>query len=211
MVYIEPKGVMNVIKWKSMIFTALVCLLPIVLGVVLWERLPETMAIHYDINNNADGFASKGYVVFGLPFMMTVMQVVLCIANDMSLKNRDKNINYVTKWIIPVMTIVLYVVTMLVGLGYNVDIRRVCAVIIGVVMLATGACMGKLDYVKNRDYDKETAKKINKLSGILMMVAGVLFFGSILFPPMATVICLGLLMVCGVIISVYSVKASKGM
>lgn len=201
------------IKKKLLFITAFVCLLPIVLGTVLWDRLPDTMAIHFDLNGNADGFASKGFVVFGLPIIMAVMQAILCITNDLSVKNHNQNpkIDGMTKWIIPVMTVVLYVMTILVALGYNVDTRRVCMVIVGIVILVTGACMKKLDYVKNRDYDAETAKRINKLSGNLMMVMGALFIASILFPPMATVICLGLLVICGVIISVYSVKVSKGM
>ena len=201
------------IKWKWLIFTALACLLPILLGVALWDRLPDAMAIHFDIDNTPDNFASKGFVVFGLPIIMMMAQVILCITNDANMKKYgdSKIVGPVTKCIIPVVTMALYVVTLLVGLGYNVDIRRVCAVVIGGVMLVTGACLPKLDYVKNYDVDKETARRINKLTGILMSVVGVLFFVSLLFPPEGMMVCIGLLAASGIVISVYASKISKGM
>lgn len=65
---------MKFIKWKSFIVTSFVCLLPILLGIALWENLPDTMAIHFNINNEPDNFASKGFVVFGLPFLMVILQ-----------------------------------------------------------------------------------------------------------------------------------------
>ena len=201
------------IKWKWLIVTALACLLPILLGMAMWDRLPDTMAIHFDINNTPDTFASKGFVVLGLPIIMTVVQVILCITTDLNVKKHgdSKMVDLVTKWIIPVVTMALYVVTLLVGLGYNVDTRRVCAVVIGGVMLVTGACLPKLDYVKSYDVDKETAKRINKLAGILMSVVGVLFFVSLLFPPEGMMVCIGLLAVSGIVISVYASRISKGM
>ena len=201
------------IKWKWLIFTALACLLPILLGVALWDRLPDAMAIHFDIDNTPDNFASKGFVVFGLPIIMMMAQVILCITNDANMKKYgdSKIVDRVTKCIIPVVTMALYVVTLLVGLGYNVDIRRVCAVVIGGVMLVTGSCLPKLDYVKNYDVDKETARRINKLAGILMSVVGALFFVSLLFPPEGMMVCIGLLAVSGIVISVYASKISKGM
>ena len=73
---------MKFMKWKILIITCAVCLLPILLGVVLWDKLPETMAIHFDMYNQPDNFASKGFVVFGLPAMMVVLQIISCVITD---------------------------------------------------------------------------------------------------------------------------------
>ena len=40
---------MKFFKWKIFIITSIVCLLPILLGISLWSKLPDTMAIHFDI------------------------------------------------------------------------------------------------------------------------------------------------------------------
>ena len=65
---------MKFFKWKIFALTSGVCLLPILLGVALWSKLPDSIAIHFDMNNNPDNFASKGFVVFMLPLLM-VMQM----------------------------------------------------------------------------------------------------------------------------------------
>ena len=64
---------MKWMKWKTFAITNIVCLLPIIPGVLLWNKLPDTMAIHFDIYNQPNGFASKAFVVFGLPIMMVLL------------------------------------------------------------------------------------------------------------------------------------------
>ncbi len=46
---------------EKFILTSIVCFLPIILGLTLWEKLPDSMAIHFDINNDPDGFAPRDY------------------------------------------------------------------------------------------------------------------------------------------------------
>ena len=38
----------------KLIITSLVILIPIIIGLVLWNKLPEQMPIHWDINGNVD-------------------------------------------------------------------------------------------------------------------------------------------------------------
>lgn len=61
---------MKFFKWNVFVVTSAVCLLPIYLGISLWNKLPDTMAIHFNVYGVADNFASKGFVVFGLPLLM---------------------------------------------------------------------------------------------------------------------------------------------
>ena len=42
---------------KLLVITSLLTLLPIPVGLLLWNRFPETIAIHFGITGNADGFA----------------------------------------------------------------------------------------------------------------------------------------------------------
>ena len=117
---------MKFIKWKSLIITCIVCLLPILLGIALWDNLPDTMAIHFNINNEPDNFSSKGFVVFGLPLLMVLLQMFCCFINDINSHKHGERIKFerATKWIIPVMTVILQVITLGYGLGFNIDIRK---------------------------------------------------------------------------------------
>ena len=70
---------MKKINWNFIIFTSLLCLMPICLGLYFYEELPDIMPIHYNINNEPDNWASKNFVIFALPIIMTVFQAFCCI------------------------------------------------------------------------------------------------------------------------------------
>ena len=198
-------------KWKSFIITSIVCLLPILLGISLWTKLPDTMAIHFNIYGAPDNFASKGFVVFGLPMLMVVLQAFCCFINDInSYKHGDrKKFTTVTKWIIPVLTVVLQIITLGYGLGWNLDIRKIVSFIVGVIFLIIGNYLPKFDYIKNYDVNTEKARKINRFIGYETVVMGLLFFISIFLPTVYTAVCIGLLLPYAVIAVVYGIITGR--
>ena len=199
---------MKRVKWKILIITSAFCLLPILLGMAMWSFLPEMVAIHFDINNNPDNFAPKGIVVFGLPIFMTILQIVCCIVTDFNVAKHgeSKSIETATKWIVPVMAVVLQVVTLGYSVGWAIDMRRIAMVLVGTIFIVTGKLTAKLDYIKYYDISKEKARKINHFIGWGMAVMGLLFIISIFLPPIASVVCLVLLIPYTVIAAVYSIK-----
>lgn len=198
---------MKIFKWKAFIITSIVCLLPILLGISLWTKLPDTMAIHFNIYGAPDNFASRGFVVFGLPMLMAVLQAVCCFINDInSYKHGDrKKLATVTKWIIPVLTVVLQIITLGYGLGWNLDIRKIVSFIVGVILLVIGNYLPKFDYIKNYDVNTEKARKINRFIGYETVVMGLIFFMSIFLPPISSIICLLLLIPYAIIGVVYGI------
>ncbi|MBO5929981.1 MAG: DUF1648 domain-containing protein, partial [Clostridia bacterium] len=128
---------MKWIKWKSLMATCIVCVLPILLGIALWNSLPDTMAIHFNVYNEPDNFASKGFVVFGIPLLMAAMQIFCCLVNDINSYKKGVRIKFerVVRWIIPLMSVVLQTAIIGFGLGWNMDMRRIAVFIVGVVFL----------------------------------------------------------------------------
>jgi len=202
---------MKFVKWKILIVTCVVCLLPILLGVALWNELPESIAIHFDINNNPDNFAPKAFAVFGMPLLMVVLQVICCIINDVNAYKHGerKKFSTVTKWIVPCMSVVLQTVTLGYALGWNIDIRKFVCVIVGVILVVIGNYLPKFDYVKNADVDTEKARKINRFLGFETVVMGLLMIVSIFFPPVASVVCLVLLIPYVIIGVVYGIVVGR--
>ncbi len=198
---------MKFFKWKYFLVTSLVCLSPILLGLLIWDKLPDIVPIHFDINNNPDNFASKEFAVFGLPVLMVILQGFSCFVDDINAKKHGerKKFETATKWIIPVLTIVLQLATFGIALGHKVDIRAVAAVIVGVMFLVLGNYMPKLDYIKNYDIDTEKARKINRFIGVETVIVGLLFLGSIFLPPIATVVCILLVIPYTIIGVIYGI------
>lgn len=202
---------MKFIKWKSLIITALICLSPMLLGVALWDRLPETMAIHFDINNTPDNFATKGFAVFGLPLMMAALQAVCCFINDINAYKygERKKFERVTKWILPVMCIVLQIATIGFSLGWDLDMRRVAMLIVGLIFLVIGNYLPKFDRIKNHDVEAEKARKINRFIGFVTVVMGALSLISLLLPPWASIAVLLLLIPYAIICAVYGIVVGR--
>lgn len=202
---------MKFLKWKSLIITCIICLLPIFLGIALWDDLPDTMAIHFNIRNEPDNFAPKGFVVFVLPLLMAVLQIICCFINDINAHKHGerKKFERVTKWIIPFMTFFLQIITLGYGLGWNLDIRKAAGLIVGIVFLVIGNYLPKFDYIKNYDVDTEKARKINRVIGYGTVMMGILSLISICLPPIATVIWLFLLIPYAVISAIYGIKVGR--
>ncbi len=202
---------MKFFKWKIFAITGMVCLLPILMGILLWNKLPDTMAIHFNIYGVADNFASKGFVVFGLPILMVASQAFCCFVNDINAnKHGDrKKFEMVTKWIIPCLSVILQIITLGYSLGWNIDIRKAIVFVVGVMFLVIGNYMPKFDYVKNYNLDTDKARKINRFIGYETVIMGLLFIISVFLPPVFSVICL-LLPIPYVIISIiYGVKTGR--
>jgi len=202
---------MKFIKWKILFITCLVCFVPVILGVALWSRLPDTMAIHFDINNKPDNFASKGFVVFGLPFLMIILQCFCCFVNDINAHKHGERRKFelATKWIIPIMTVILQILTLGYGLGWRFDVRAAAAIIVGIILLVVGNYLPKFDYIKNYDVDVQKARKINRFLGFETVIMGILFIISVFFPPVYTLGCIILLIPYAVIGIVYGIKVGR--
>lgn len=200
---------MKFIKKKSLITSCIICLLPILAGVALWNKLPDTMAIHFNINNEADNFTAKGFAVFGLPILMMLLQIFCCFINDInSTKHGERRkFEIIIKSIIPILSVILQAITLGYGLGFDVNIRKIVAAIVGIILIVIGNYQPKLDYIK--DYDKvstEKARKINRFIGFATVIMGMLFMLSIFLPPVVTLVSLFLLIPYALICAIYGFK-----
>ena len=91
---------------KLLIITSLLTLLPIPVGLLLWDRFPETMAVHWGITGQADGFASVPFTVFGLPLVMLALYwlCVLFTALDKGNRGRNTKMFRIVLWTIPIIS-----------------------------------------------------------------------------------------------------------
>lgn len=204
---------MKKINIKSLIITSIVCLLPIICGLIFYNSLPENIAIHWGIYNNANGYFSKPAFLFGMPIIMVALQVFLSIVSDLSDKNPEANKKAVTvyKWIIPIITIVMYMVTIAIALGNDLDIRKIVMLLLGILFIISGNYIPKVrsDYymnskvfwVKNRD--EKLVNKAMKLTAYGLIGFGILFILSILFDVVVSIAVLIVTIVFCVFIYLY--------
>ena len=202
---------MKFFKTKIFLITSLVCLIPSLAGLAIWNKLPDLVPIHFDIYNNPDNYAPKWFAVFGLPLLMVVLQAICCVINDVNAAKHGKRVKFerVTKWIIPVITVILSAVTYIYALGVKLDIRVCVGIIVGIMFIVIGNYLPKFDYIKDYNTDTEKARKINRFIGFETVIMGSLFLISLFFPPIATVICLILMIPYAIIAIAYGIYICK--
>lgn len=202
---------MKKIDFKTLIITSIVCLLPMILGIIYYGDLPQEMAVHFGLNNEPDNFMSKNFTVFGMPILMVLLQCICCISTDIGDKNKEQNrkITLITKWIIPVTSIVIYSSIILYALGTELKMQVVACIILGIVMILVGNYLPKAE-PKERDlkkYSRDFLKKENRYLGYSFVILGfVWIISAFLSSTLAIIILIITLLLCIVIIPILRFK-----
>jgi len=94
---------------RTLIITSIVTILPILIGMVFWDRLPDMMATHFGTNNMANGFSSKAFAVFGIPLicLAVLWAGVLVITHDPRKQNITPKMFTLGLWIAPIISLVV--------------------------------------------------------------------------------------------------------
>ncbi len=204
---------MKKINKKVLIITSIFCILPIIIGLAFYNTLPENIAIHFNINNNPDNYFPKAIFVFGMPVIMLIMQVFCCIISDLSDKNPEANKKAITvyKWIIPILSIIIYCVTIMYSTGKAIDIRKIIMCILGIMFIVMGNYLPKTigSHKFPKIKDEKIEKKMLRMSGYILILNGIFSIISILFKPVVSIVLLGLLILETIILFVYAFIASK--
>ena len=132
-------------KDKKVWIRTILCLFPIVIGLILWNQFPSQMPVHWNAEGKVDGWSSKAFAVFFLPLFMTGMELLVSFVLKSDPKNhhQDKFIYQLGLWIIPVLSIVIMIITYLTALGTKVPINIILMGILGIFFILLGNQMPK--------------------------------------------------------------------
>ena len=175
-------------KSKVMI-TSIVTVFPMVIGFLLWNRLPEKIATHFG-SEGADGWSTKLFAVVVLPLILLVIHL-FCLGvtlNDPKKKNIGKAMMMLIFWIVPVLSWVSNLSIYGYALGMNVDVDMIICILMGGMFILLGNYMSKnhqnytvgikLPWTLNSE---ENWNRTHRMAGKLWILAGFVFWGSIFF------------------------------
>ena len=177
---------------KTLIVTSILIVLPVLAGIILWDRLPEQMPTHWNAAGDIDGWTSKPFTVFGLPLILLAAQwlCVLGTLADPKKENHPTKILHLVLWIIPVLSLVLGTITYATALGKAVRVEVIMPILIGLILAIIGNYMPKckqnytigikipwtLNSEENWNRTHRFAGWLWTFSGIVVMLTG--FFGG---------------------------------
>lgn len=130
---------------KTMIAASVVILIPMVVGLLLWNRLPDQITTHWGLNSTPDGWTGKGTVVFGMPALMLALQWIGVLLTSLDPKMKDTNGKPVKiiLWLCPVLCLACCGVIYAIALGIDLNVDNVALLLVGLLFLVIGNYLPK--------------------------------------------------------------------
>lgn len=173
-----------------LVLAVIITLIPCLVGVFLWGRLPERIPTNFNFSGEISGYSSKGSFVIGMPVMMAVVELVLYffIVNDPKRNNMSRKLITISFWIIPVLTVFMMMLCYGIALGMRIDIGMAVNLILGIFLVITGNYLPKT----RQNYSmgiklpwtlssEENWNKTHRMAGWLWVAGGVLFMINAFF------------------------------
>lgn len=172
---------------KTMIITSIVILAPILVGLMLWDKLPAEMATHFDENGIADGWSSKPMAVIGLPLFLLVVHW-FCMAFtsvDPKRQNFSDKVILLVMWLCPVVSILGNGATYLYALDDSVNTTGIAMLAVGSLFIVIGNYMPKMKQSYTIGIkipwtldSEENWNRTHRLAGYMFMLGGMLIIIS---------------------------------
>ena len=207
---------------KTLIIASIVTILPVLIGIICWNRLPDVMATHFGMNNEANGFSSKAFAVFGIPVILLAVLWfgAFVTSHDPKRQNISPKMFSLTVWIAPVTSLVVAAILYPVNLGYALDITFFVELLSGVMFIIIGTYLPKA----RQNYtigirvpwtlaNEENWNRTHRLAGTLWIICGILMIIICLtrLAPVQWFVGILLIMVLVPCIYSYWLHAKKGL
>lgn len=176
---------------KTLILSVIICLLPMLLGAILYNKLPEQMPIHFTTNDIPDNYAHKNFALFGIPLIMAIVQAICLIVVNIKtnkLKSNEKpKILKIMEWFIPIVTVLIYIIMIEVPLGSTVYVGKSICLILGILFIIIGNYIPKMSYEMGKTTfhpmpkSEKSFRKMSKITGYSFIVMGIVLLIMIIW------------------------------
>lgn len=200
-------------KWK-IIISSLVMLIPTAVGLILWDKLPAKLPVHWGADGKVDGWGTPAVAVVILPLILLGIYW-LCLfitSKDKKQENQSPKAIGMVFWIMPFITLFSSGIIYAAAFGLNFDISAVICVLLGILFLVIGNYLPKCKQnytlgikLKWTLANEENWNATHRFGGKLWVVCGVLTMLCAFLPMMAfPFVALGLILLAAIPPVVYS-------
>ncbi len=166
----------------TIIITSVIILLPMIFGVVIGGRLPDTVPSHFNAAGEVDGYMSKNVLVFVIPLLLLLAHII-CIAftlADPKRKNIDGKPFTLILWVIPAVSLLTLGSVYLYALGYKLNVAAISFAMSGILFMIIGNYLPKCGHNYTLGIktpwalnDEDNWRATHRFGGKIFVAAGV--------------------------------------
>ena len=175
---------------KFLFWTSLVILLPTIIGLLLWNQLPDKLPTHWGFDGQVDGWNSKPFGVFAVPLILLVFQWICVFVTRLDKQNQtgsNEKVLSLVLCIFPVLSLLTGLGMYGSALGWEFSVSEAMPALIGVMFLVIGNMLPKC---RQNSYlgirlpwtfaSEENWNKTHRLGGKVWMASGAAMLVSVL-------------------------------
>lgn len=169
----------------------LVILTPVIVGLVFYNQLPNRVAIHFNVEEQANGFMDRNLAIVILPF------IALVIYNLLFSFFKQITIPFLKEfmlWLIPIFSVVIQGLILTFALGGQIQVRLTVIWLVALIFLVIGNYLPKSIGPATKNHN-EISKSVARKLGYLMVAMSLALLISLCFNPYTTIIILGVFVV----------------
>ena len=188
---------------RSLILSSIITLLPVLIGFLLWDRLPEQMTTHWGFDGNPDGWSGKLFAVVALPLILLASQwlCILITAKDPKNKNQNSKVFRMVLWIMPVVSVLMSSMTYALALGWELEIGTITFGFIGLIFVIIGNYLPKCKQnhtigvkLKWTLENEENWNVTHRVTGKVWVIGGLAMMACMFLPGMTSLVVITILM-----------------
>ena len=175
----------------NIILSCIVLLSPIIFGMIVWNKLPESMPIHWGVNREADRWSSKPFAVFVLPLLILAIHGICIFASrkDFRDKKQSPKVMGLVLWICPLLSVMANSLTYAISLGKEINVLFVVSLTMGALFVLIGNYLPKCQ--QNRTVgiriiwtlkNEANWNATHRFAGKVWVIGGLLLMASSLLP-----------------------------
>lgn len=123
----------------TFIISIVVVIIPILVGFIIWNKLPDELPTHWDIHGEPDQYSSRLFAVLFMPLILLALHII--VNGLFVLRSNDKVSNKIIRifiWICPLMSVFVSTITYVTALGQKISIPLVAMLFVGLIFLVLG-------------------------------------------------------------------------
>jgi len=204
---------------KQLFWSSVLILLPVLVGLLLWNRLPDRVATHWGLGGEPNGWSSKTFTVFGMPLFLLAIHWFCLFFTGRDVKNKDQNskVFRLVSWLVPALSFMVFGVIYGTALGLKFQIGNIVFLFTGILFIAVGNYLPKCKQnrtigikVKWALENEENWNATHRMAGKVWVIGGICFMLCVFLPPVvAAVVEVGGILALVAIPTIYSYNYSK--